>query len=295
MADIVSITGIKSHTLRKWESRYSFIVPKRTVTNIRYYTDDQLRKLLNIGILIRNGYRISKIDAMSDLEIHEIVSKILLDTTPQDDINALIVSMLEMNELVFNEILDKNFSKLGLLGTFTDLLYPFLNHIGVLWGTNKAMPAQEHFISNLIKQKIYSAINAIPSKDETAPTIVLCLMEGENHEIGLLLANYMAKELGWRTFYLGANVPMANIKDVLEITKPELMLTIFTMSRPAQIEKLIASLKDDTAVTLAVSGSGTLENLEEIFEDVLYLKNPHEFIQHLNQRQSLFNPNNVIL
>ncbi|WP_041633133.1 MerR family transcriptional regulator [Maribacter sp. HTCC2170] len=286
MADIVSITGINAHTLRKWESRYSFIVPKRTATNIRYYTDDQLRKLLNIGILTRNGYRISHIDTLTDEQIHEVVSKILLDTTPQDDINALIVSMLEMNEIDFNEIIERYIAKHGLLKTITELLYPFLNHIGVLWGTNKAMPAQEHFISNLIKQKMYSAIDAIPSKDETSPTIVLYLVEGENHEIGLLLANYIAKELGWRTFYLGSNVPLENIKDVLEITKPHLMLTMFTMLRPAKIEKLITSLYKDTTVTLAVSGGMNIESSLDGFKQVVHLKNPNEFIDLLNQKQN---------
>ncbi|MFS4457344.1 MerR family transcriptional regulator [Maribacter sp. 2304DJ31-5] len=288
MSDIVSITGINAHSLRKWESRYDFIAAKRTATNIRYYTDDQLRKLLNIGILTRNGYRISNINTMSDDQIHEIVSKILLKATPQDDINALIVSMLEMNEMSFNDILGKHISKYGLLKTVTDLLYPFLNHVGVLWGTNKAMPAQEHFISNLIKQKMFSAIDTIPSKDQSYPTILLYLVEGESHEIGLLLANYIAKQLGWRTFYLGSNVPLENIKDVLEITKPQLMMTIFTMLRPAKIEELFVSLLKNTTVTLAVSGNGIFKNSLETPNRVIYLNNPKEFIELLNQEQNSF-------
>jgi len=288
MADIVSITGIKAHTLRKWESRYNFIEAKRTATNIRFYTDEQLRKLLNINILTRNGYRISKIDGMSDAQIHEVVSKILLETTPHDDLNALILCMLEMNEIDFNEIMSKNISKHGLLKTITDVLYPFLNHIGVLWRTNKAMPAQEHFISNLIKQKMFSAIDTIPSKDESCPTIVFYLMEVESHEIGLLLANYIAKELGWRTIYLGSNVPLENIKDVLEITKPHLMMTMFTMLRASQIEILISSINKYTTVTLAVSGSGNIENSVETSNQVIYLNNPDEFIKLLNLKQKSF-------
>ena len=295
MADIVSITGINAHTLRKWESRYNFIVPKRTTTNIRFYTDDQLRKLLNIGILTRNGYRISNIDTMSDEQIHKVVSKILLETTPQDDIKALIVSMLEMNEIAFNEIMSKYITKHGFLKTTTDLLYPFLNHVGVLWGTNKAMPAQEHFISNLIKQKMFSAIDAIAPKNESCPTILLYLVEGESHEIGLLLANYIAKELGWRTFYLGSNVPLENIKDVLEITKPHLMMTIFTMLRPAKMEELISSIIKETTVTLAISGGGYIEHSVKGFNQATYLKNPNEFIELLNQKQKSITSENSIL
>ena len=108
MSDIVTLTDIKAHTLRKWESRYSFLEPKRTQTNIRYYTDDQLRLLLNIGILLRNGHRISHIDKMSEQELHDSVSRILLEAEPQDDINALILCMLEMNESGFNEIMSRH-------------------------------------------------------------------------------------------------------------------------------------------------------------------------------------------
>lgn len=288
MADIVSITGIKAHTLRKWETRYQFIEPKRTATNIRFYTDDQLRKLLNIGILTRNGYRISKIDKMSNQEIHDIVSEILLEATPQDDIKALIISMLEMSEVGFNEIVNRYNNKYGLLKTTTDLLYPFLNHVGVLWGTNKVMPAQEHFISNLIKQKMFAAIDAIPLNNENQPTIVFYLVEGESHEIGLLLAHYIAKELNWRTIYLGQNVPLENIKEVLKIVKPSLMMTMFTMLRPGKIEELIKAVTKDTEVTLAVSGSGHIENSINDFEQAIYLNNPEVFIDLLHKKQNSY-------
>lgn len=288
MSDIVSITGIKAHTLRKWESRYNFIEPKRTETNIRFYTDNQLRKLLNISILIRNGYRISSIDSMTEDELHENVSEIQLKASPEDDINSLIMSMLEMNENRFNGILGRHIIRYGLLTTVTTLLYPFLNHIGVLWGTNKAMPAQEHFISNLIKQKMFSAIEAIPLKKDNAPSIVLFLMEGETHEIGLILAYYIAKELGWRVYYLGQNVPIYDIKDVLKITEPDLMLTINTMARPKKILDTVSSILKDTYTPLAISGRDLqLDSLEKI-DQVIRLNSPGDLIELLNQKQDLF-------
>jgi DNA-binding transcriptional MerR regulator len=288
MADIVSITGIKAHTLRKWETRYGFIEPKRTETNIRYYTDDHLRKLLNIGILTRNGYRVSNIDIMSDGQIHEIVSKILLEASPQDDINALIVSMLEMNEISFNEIMSRHITRYGLLQATTDLLYPFLNHVGVLWGTNKAMPAQEHFISNLIKQKMFSAIDAIPNKKGNLPKIVLFLMEGESHEIGLILAYYIAKELGWKVYYLGQNVPANNIKEVLDISRPNLMMTIYTILRPDSLEKNLNIILQGTNTPLAISGGRYIGDTTNSLPRTLYIENPSEFIELLNQERNIF-------
>lgn len=287
MSDIVSLTDIKAHTLRKWESRYDFLEPERTKTNIRYYTDDQLKMLLNIGILLRNGHRISQIDKISEKELHHFVSQILLEASPQDDIKALILCMLEMNEAMFNEIIGRHIMRAGLLTTVTDLIYPFLNHVGVLWGTNKAMPYQEHFISNLIKQKILAAIEAIPIPREKAPKIVLFLMEGENHEIGLLLAYYLAKELGWKTFYLGANVPQADIKEVMKLLKPQLMLTMFTILRPKKIQNLISSLVDGANTPLAIAGGDDFAKDNKIPNQIIHLKHPEAFKTLLIEKKKI--------
>ncbi|MFH6603380.1 MerR family transcriptional regulator [Maribacter algicola] len=284
MSDIVSLTDFKAHTLRKWETRYNFLEPKRTDTNIRYYTDDQLRMLLNIGILLRNGHRISHIDKMSQKELNNKVSEILLKASPKDDINALVLCMLEMNEVRFSEILGRHIMRSGLMKTITNLVYPFLNHVGVLWGTNKALPAQEHFISNLIKQKILSAIEAIPHPKDDAPKIVLFLMEEETHEIGLLLAYYLAKEMGWKTFYLGQNVPQEDLRSVVQLVKPQLMMTLLTISRPLKTKTLINSLLASTTSPIAMAGSAKLlKNLEES-DQIVVLKSPEEFIGLLNEK-----------
>ena len=288
MSDIVTLTDIKAHTLRKWESRYSFLEPKRTQTNIRYYTDDQLRLLLNIGILLRNGHRISHIDKMSEQELHDSVSRILLEAEPQDDINALILCMLEMNESGFNEIMSRHIMRSGLLKTVVTLIYPFLNHVGVLWGTNKAMPAQEHFMSNLIKQKILSAIDAIPAPKDQAPKIVLFLMEGESHEIGLLLGYYLAKELGWTTYYLGQNVPLSDINEVMNLVKPQLALTMTTVLRPNKTEKSIAAILKSTSVPLAISGGERLFDILPASKQIIVLKKPDDLIALLNQKKESF-------
>lgn len=287
MSDMVSLTDIKAHTLRKWESRYDFLEPKRTKTNIRYYTDDQLRMLLNIGILLRNGHKISHIDKMSEKELHDYVSQILLEASPKDDINALILCMLEMNEAMFNEIIGRHIMRAGLLTTVIDLIYPFLNHVGVLWGTNKAMPYQEHFISNLIKQKILAAIEAIPIPREGAPKILLFLMEGENHDIGLLLAYYLAKELGWKTFYLGANVPQADIKEVMKLLKPQLMLTMFTILRPKKIQNFISSLVDGANIPLAIAGGDDFAKDNKIPNQIIHLKHPEAFKTLLIEKKKI--------
>lgn len=282
MAQIVALTGINAHTLRKWESRYDFIEPLRTDTNIRYYSDNQLKKLLNIAILNRNGYRVSKINNMSEDDIHEIVANGSAETNNEDDISALIVSMLEMNDTKFETILRSQVIKRGLLTTITDLVYPFLNQVGVLWGINKIMPAQEHFISSLIKKKIFASIDLLPNPSKDAPSIVMFLPDNEHHEIGLLLAYYIASEMGWKVFYLGQNVPIQNIGETIKLTNPSALLSMFITPSRAHFSDQINSILDEAGtVPLLVSGNPALVENNNKAKNVIYLSHPNEFIEYL--------------
>lgn len=283
MAQIVALTGVKAHTLRKWETRYNFLEPERTDTNIRYYSDKQLKKLMNIGILTRNGYRISKIDKMSDEEIHKLIATTLIESSEEDDISALIISALEMDEVTFDSILKEQIVKRGLLQTTTQIIYPFLNQIGVLWGINKVMPAQEHFVSNLIKKKMFAAIDALPYPKEDAPVILMFLTENEHHEIGLLLAYYMARDLGWKVYYLGQNVPTENIQQVIDIVKPNAMLSMFITPTQESIKTKLDAILEQTNVPYWVSGNPAV--IEDVMEDdrIGFISKPDDLILKLKQ------------
>ncbi len=283
MAQIVALTGVKAHTLRKWETRYNFLEPERTDTNIRYYSDKQLKKLMNIGILTRNGYRISKIDKMSDEEIHKHIATTLIESSEEDDISALIISALEMDEVTFDSILKEQIVKRGLLQTTTQIIYPFLNQIGVLWGINKVMPAQEHFVSNLIKKKMFAAIDALPYPKENAPVIMMFLTENEHHEIGLLLAYYMARDLGWKVYYLGQNVPTENIQQVIDIVKPNAMLSMFITPTQESVKTKLDAILEQTNVPYWVSGNPAV--IEDVMEDdrIGFISKPDDLILKLKQ------------
>lgn len=283
MAQIVALTGVKAHTLRKWETRYNFLEPERTDTNIRYYSDKQLKKLMNIGILTRNGYRISKIDKMSDEEIHKHIATTLIESSEEDDISALIISALEMDEVTFDSILKEQIVKRGLLQTTTQIIYPFLNQIGVLWGINKVMPAQEHFVSNLIKKKMFAAIDALPYPKEDAPVILMFLTENEHHEIGLLLAYYMARDLGWKVYYLGQNVPTENIQQVIDIVKPNAMLSMFITPTQESVKTKLDAILEQTNLPYWVSGNPAV--IEDVMEDdrIGFISKPDDLILKLKQ------------
>ena len=282
MAQIVALTGIKGHTLRKWETRYNFLEPERTDTNIRYYSDSQLKKLLNISVLMRNGLRISKIDKMTDEEIHSSIANSLIDSKEEDEITSLVVSMLEMDEIKFDRIIKSQIIKNGLLSTTTNIIYPFLNQVGILWGINKVIPAQEHYISSLIKQKIFATIDLLPLPQKDAPSIIMFLPENEHHEIGLLLAYYIAKELGWRVYYLGQNVPTNNIKQLIQEINPRAMLTMFITPKKNTIESQVEDILKQGDIPLLVSGNQTLfENIKN--RNLIQLLSPEDLITHLNR------------
>ena len=285
MSEVENLTGISSHALRMWERRYNFLQPKRTKNNARYYSDNELKKLLNIGVLIRNGYRISAIDKMTNTKIHELVTD-LFNThaaSDQDIINSLVKSMITMDAAAFNAIIQRQTMNRGFLSTITELIYPFLNLVGGLWITQKANPAQEHFITNLVRQKIISAIENLSEPSESAPRILMFLLDGDDHEIGLLLANFIAKYLGWNVYYLGLNVPIENIKPIVEICSPDLLFTMFIAPRPAQLKKLIAEITESIQVSLLVSGNPRNFDEDQAAYNYIYLKSPADLISYLNK------------
>jgi DNA-binding transcriptional MerR regulator len=232
ISDIEKFTGIKAHTLRIWEQRYNLLIPKRTETKIRYYDDEDLKLLLNVSILLNNGYKISKVAALEksliDKAVYEISSS---DTLQSDSIKGLCAAMLSVDEHAFNKIISTYMNDIGLEKTMSELIFPFLCHIGVLWMTGAIHPAHEHFITNLIKQKLYVAIDGQTYKlRHEAPKFLLYLPEGETHEIGLLFANYILQNRGFKVVYLGQMTPEEDIINVFEFYKPQYIFTSVTAS-----------------------------------------------------------------
>lgn len=214
--DLEHLTGIKAHTIRIWEKRYNIIRPERTDTNIRTYCNRDLKRLLNIAILNKNGVKISKIAKLSAEELREEVKNSSESQTKNaNQIESLILAMLEFDELRFEKLLNTYIIKFGFESTITDILTPFFTRIGVLWQIGTINPAQEHFVSNLIRQKLLVAIDGQVSKpNENAQTFVLFLPEGELHELGLLFAYYLLKKAGHKIIYLGQSLPVGDLNEV---------------------------------------------------------------------------------
>lgn len=211
--DLENISGVKAHTIRIWEKRYGLLNPQRTDTNIRYYSNENLTKLLNIVLLNNNNYKISKIAKMPEeaitLSARELAFKVAVN---DEAINAFKIAMFQFDKTLFNNTYNKLLHKKTFRDIFKDVFMPFLQHIGLLWQTETLLPAHEHFISNLITQKIQINIEKLQysvSKSDT--TYVLFLPENEIHELGLLYLNYELVLRGNHTIYLGQSLPMDNL------------------------------------------------------------------------------------
>jgi MerR family transcriptional regulator, light-induced transcriptional regulator len=228
--DLEKLTGIKAHTIRMWEKRYQFLTPDRTMTNIRSYSDKDLRTCINISILNRNGYKISRIVKMPLSEISDKILEITENVYDFDiQIETLIVAMSELDESKFDKILTTSILKLGLENTVTQIIYPFFEKIGVLWQLGTINPGQEHFVSSLIRQKLIIAIDGqLVNPHSDAKLFLLFLPSGEYHEIGLLYGHYLIKKAGFKVIYLSQNVPFEDLKEVGQIKTPNFLFTSFT-------------------------------------------------------------------
>ncbi|PKR82170.1 hypothetical protein CW751_02210 [Brumimicrobium salinarum] len=220
--DLETLTGIKAHTLRMWEKRYDLISPKRTKTKIRTYTDQELVKLMNVAILYDSGLKISKIASCSERELRSKVKDIYNEKQSLGAVvNLMIQSMIELDCETFERVLSKSIEKEGLEIVYQNYLVSFLKRIGVLWVVGTITPVQEHFVSNVIRQKIIVETDKLPLVEKRKFDAVLFTPEGEYHEISLLYYNYILRKRNYRTLYLGVNVPTDDLKKTLPSTNPK--------------------------------------------------------------------------
>jgi DNA-binding transcriptional MerR regulator len=252
--DLAQLTRIKPHTLRIWEQRYGIMNPQRTDSNIRFYSQDDLKFLLNVSILYDHGVKISNIAKLSLDELNEKVRHLASEKKQiPSQIQNLVIAMLDLDEERFEKQLNNSIMSVGLEETIVGIIYPFLQHIGILWQTNTINPAQEHFITNLIRQKLIVAIDGIPHSKlkPNYKKIILFLPEGELHEISLLFASYLVKLLGHKSIYLGQSLPIHDLKTVQDTHKADVILSIIT-STPCQedvqpyLDKLKLNLPETT-------------------------------------------------
>jgi len=248
--DLEKLSGIKAHTIRIWEKRYSIIAPTRTATNIRNYCDSELKKLLNISLLNRNGLKISKLARLSDDEINEKINQLIQSYSDTESlVENLTIAMIELDQSIIN-------------------------------------PVQEHFITNLFRKKLMVAIDAlITANNPNSKTFVLFLPEGEYHELGLLFFYYLVKRRGHKVIYLGQSVPFNDIIETKKLKTPDCLVTAFVSYKNGKdIVKYAKSMAEKfTEQTIYLSGNQTSNIQDKLPANVKIISSPGDFRNELNK------------
>ncbi|MCE7065890.1 MerR family transcriptional regulator [Dyadobacter sp. CY326] len=249
--DLERISNTKAHTIRMWEQRYGILEPERTETNIRFYNDEHVKKLLNVCTLLERGMKISHIGKLSKSEIAAEIEKVINESFSGDAyvdavISQALIAITTYNVSQFNALFADSVKRLTLKNTYIRILYPLLVRTGLMWVKDDLLPSQEHFLSNLIRQKLFAAIDALPLPVKAEQKWILFLGEEEDHEIGLLFAYYMIRQLGKDVVYLGSRVPYNDLSGVITQCKPTHLYSFFVRNQPdSQTESFLANLAAD--------------------------------------------------
>ncbi|OLY93884.1 DNA-binding transcriptional regulator, MerR family [Cnuella takakiae] len=279
--ELETISGIKAHTIRIWEQRYNFLKPERTATNIRTYSNEELKTLLTVALLNKHGYKISRIDEMDQEQRRRTLLQLgEANARTEYLVNELIGFMVDLKALEFELILNDYIREFGMEATVTTLIFSFLEKVGILWQTDRINPAQEHIVSNLIRQKIICGIEGLPFPERKDPLFLLFLPEEEFHEMGLLFVYYLLRKKSIPVIYLGANVPVKDIGYIVDIKKPDyLYMHLTAPPRQVKFEKLLNQLSQYPATTLL---SGYMAELgHKPYENIRMLTSLHQVLEYL--------------
>lgn len=295
--DLEFLSGIKAHTLRVWEQRYGMLKPMRSRTNIRNYDAEEMKYVLNVSLLHQDGFRISEISKMSRGEVRgKVLSLTESNLQQKSQIKALTLAMVDLDEERVEKILSSFILQNGFEATILKLILPFLKRLGILWQTGIINSAQEHFITNLIRQKIMVAIEGqVTPSGSSSTKFLLFLPEGERHELSLLVANFILRARNNRVTYLGADVPLKDLEEVYANKNPEFLVTAIMGVHPsktvqAYFDEMNRKLEN---ANVLVAGKQAVEKpeilpqdfylirsfaeLRKIAEDPLILERLHEF------------------
>lgn len=244
--DLEILSGVKAHTIRIWEKRYKLLSPGRTDTNIRYYSDIDLRRILNVSLLVNNGFKISKVAKMDDEKIKESVIEInKKKSTESDYVDRLILYMLNFDNIGFYNFTNEIIAKMGLEDAVLKVFFALFERIGTFWQVGSIFPAQEHYVTSILRQKLIAETDKIGVENRNGSTMLFFLPDDEMHEMSLLFYSYLAQKYGYNVIYLGQFVPFEDLEKVQLHVKIDYVFTAFINAFPKeQLESYLVKLKD---------------------------------------------------
>lgn len=281
IGDLEKITGIKAHTIRIWERRYNLIEPQRTETNIRFYCQNEMQKLLDVVLLYNHGYKISQLASMSQKEREEMMATL----SEEDSVielrkDCMIASVLEFNEEKFLTIFDNYENKFGLVVALKRFVWPFIESTSLLYVSGAFNLAHENFIQQIVKRRIQARIDQISLSECDRGQVLIFLPPGEDQILYSATMEYACRKAGYKTINLGENIGFEELQMIAENVKIDLVLTVLdTEFKEMAVVPFIQKLKSVFPEgQLIISGYQAFYRTYESIHDVVVLRSPADVV-----------------
>ena len=287
--DLENLSGIKAHTIRIWEKRYNILEPMRTDTNIRLYDLPSLQKLLNITLLHDYGYKISKIASYPEEKIPMLVREIISEKSAKNHaISSFKIAMMNFDQELFFNTYNVLLSEKSFKEIFYQVFIPLMTELGLLWQSKTISPAQEHFISYLIKQKLLVNTEKLQilKPIKTDKVFVLSLPMNEVHELGLMYLNYEILLHGYKTIYLGESMPIENLKDLKKHFDTIVFISYLTVQPDKNVineyvDQMITDLLDDNTELWYIGRMVEFITTDKISDKTLTFHSINELVDYI--------------
>jgi len=213
-------TGISPHVLRIWERRYRAVVPERTPTGRRLYSDADIARLKLLKSAVRAGESIGQVSALSSEDLSQLLANApgtrvkpgdaRGDSDAGSHLRAAVDAVREFNPSNLEAALLTASTALGQQAFLERVVEPLLTRTGELWSSGDVKISQEHAASAVVRS-VLGSMAVVAQKGSAGPTIVTTTPRGQQHELGALMAAISATWVGWRSLYLGPDLPAEEI------------------------------------------------------------------------------------
>lgn len=285
IGELALLSQIKTHTIRIWEQRYNLLVPSRSEGNTRYYSEEQLMKLLNVALLNKSGMKISQIAKLNSKELIEKTREVAVDDDSiETAVDQLMVASLQFDQNRITELFETYIQLYGIRDTYEKIIFPYLRIVGNLWVNGKITPGHEHFFTNLCKLNLFSVIDqlALPKNNESR--IILSLPEWDFHELGILYYNYLFKKAGYNCTYLGQATPAVDVIQTAKTLNTQYIISTFIGPVSQKqiikyINEIVTALND---VEFLISGPSLNFSMDDHNGKVIVFRAMDELIEKFN-------------
>jgi len=254
---VAQATGLTVETLRAWERRYGVVVPDRDASGRRVYRPEDVLRLRRLREATERGHPIGRLAGLSEERLAQ-----LLDESPDRRTRATSNAFVERilgaaQHFRFadcEQTLTLAIAMLPPHQLVTDVLQPLLREVGDRWHRGELAVSQERLVSTTVRRHLGLMLDAY-DRNARRPPILFCTLPGERHELGLLTTAMLCASRGFKTHYLGPELPAEEIaRFAREVDAAVIALSAVLLTQvpnvPAQLAVLAAELPSTTAIWL---------------------------------------------